>query len=364
MDVDSFESVECTFCLGPLLTEPVGAIRCGHVFHRDCIAKWISSQEGKAKCPQCNKPAKSDHVRTLDFMLTQMPARSPQEIARLEIASQEERERLREELTSEREAAEAAEEEAHAEMKEVQASILSSKRTREYLEQEHRRHEAEANELKVELERTSEGCAELRTSIDVETQKLQRFFPVQKARPDDPDLRDERRRLRMSRPADRARQLHEALLSAISQDGESKELARERAANVEEVESELKQLKRQESMLRRELSDLRDQAEMRSSSSQDSDQHLAERARGSADPPPAEAATRAVARQPERDAAEGRPPKTARHVAVEMSSQLRRHAGKFGSSESALQEDTDMLQIFARRAAAPAKGLLARKRPA
>ena len=40
----------CAICLGPTCNKP---IRCGHVFHPDCIGKW---KQVKTTCPMCRKP--------------------------------------------------------------------------------------------------------------------------------------------------------------------------------------------------------------------------------------------------------------------------------------------------------------------
>ncbi|CAO3614971.1 unnamed protein product [Cunninghamella blakesleeana] len=47
-------SIECSICIDPLQQEPMAALTCGHVFHKDCVTKWFS-QPQQNKCPLCNK---------------------------------------------------------------------------------------------------------------------------------------------------------------------------------------------------------------------------------------------------------------------------------------------------------------------
>lgn len=40
-------------------------LRCGHMFGRSCIERWIKEKGSSAKCPTCNKPAKKVDLRDL-----------------------------------------------------------------------------------------------------------------------------------------------------------------------------------------------------------------------------------------------------------------------------------------------------------
>ena len=46
--------IACPTCLNPF-TSPcdISATKCGHVFHTNCIEKWLKT--GKKTCPQCRK---------------------------------------------------------------------------------------------------------------------------------------------------------------------------------------------------------------------------------------------------------------------------------------------------------------------
>lgn len=40
-------------------------LKCGHLFGRSCIERWIKEKAAQAKCPTCNKPAKKGDIRDL-----------------------------------------------------------------------------------------------------------------------------------------------------------------------------------------------------------------------------------------------------------------------------------------------------------
>lgn len=43
----------------------MASLRCGHLFCRICIDRWLAGGEGCSKCPQCNAPAKRADIRLL-----------------------------------------------------------------------------------------------------------------------------------------------------------------------------------------------------------------------------------------------------------------------------------------------------------
>ena len=45
---------KCSICIDDEDDSELVALECFHIFHRNCIGKWIQSQE-KAKCPMCKK---------------------------------------------------------------------------------------------------------------------------------------------------------------------------------------------------------------------------------------------------------------------------------------------------------------------
>ncbi|XP_016116340.1 E3 ubiquitin-protein ligase RFWD3-like [Sinocyclocheilus grahami] len=60
---DDAEGETCSICFEPWTTagdHRLAALLCGHLFGYVCISRWLTS--GGNKCPQCNKPAKCDHI--------------------------------------------------------------------------------------------------------------------------------------------------------------------------------------------------------------------------------------------------------------------------------------------------------------
>ena len=56
----------CSTCLESFnLRSDVSTTPCGHVFHTDCIEKWL--QSGKNQCPQCRKPCEQNRLIKLYF---------------------------------------------------------------------------------------------------------------------------------------------------------------------------------------------------------------------------------------------------------------------------------------------------------
>lgn len=51
----NFENNECIICLEPMvINDKVRILDCGHMYHYDCINKWIE-KKGKINCPLCSK---------------------------------------------------------------------------------------------------------------------------------------------------------------------------------------------------------------------------------------------------------------------------------------------------------------------
>ena len=50
-----FENNECIICLEPMvMNDKVKILDCGHMYHYDCINKWIE-KKGEINCPLCSK---------------------------------------------------------------------------------------------------------------------------------------------------------------------------------------------------------------------------------------------------------------------------------------------------------------------
>ncbi|XP_031100781.1 E3 ubiquitin-protein ligase RHA2B-like [Ipomoea triloba] len=58
------EAVECAVCLCKIEEgEEVGDLRCNHIFHRDCLDRWLAT--GRNSCPLCRTQVKSAAGRRL-----------------------------------------------------------------------------------------------------------------------------------------------------------------------------------------------------------------------------------------------------------------------------------------------------------
>ena len=50
-----FENNECIICLEPMIiNDKVKILECGHMYHYDCINKWIEKKK-EINCPLCSK---------------------------------------------------------------------------------------------------------------------------------------------------------------------------------------------------------------------------------------------------------------------------------------------------------------------
>nr|VZI01112.1 unnamed protein product [Spirometra erinaceieuropaei] len=62
------ESETCPICLETWTTSGthrICCLRCGHLFGKSCILKWLATQGRVGKCPQCNAEAQSKDIRVL-----------------------------------------------------------------------------------------------------------------------------------------------------------------------------------------------------------------------------------------------------------------------------------------------------------
>ena len=61
----------CSMCLESLKSNcNVSTTQCGHVFHTNCISRWI--ENGKDSCPQCRKPCTKDQLIKTFFNLAEI----------------------------------------------------------------------------------------------------------------------------------------------------------------------------------------------------------------------------------------------------------------------------------------------------
>lgn len=248
----------CLICHESLLGQVPCALRCGHVYHSVCCHQWF--EKGKGECPQCKARSGRDELLLLDFEVAAVRPRSLEEVRKLEAASAEERGQLREELALELEDAEARSGETGTRLDEHREAAQDRKRARRELECRAPEAEAEIKRLKAEREQLTMSNASLSAKVDEQNsrQRQARSRPRGKSQDsiqdEDHDSKEERRKLRVMRPADRARQLHEAVVSAGRQEAEASRANRQREAAFKELEAELSELRKVEVKL---LADLR-----------------------------------------------------------------------------------------------------------
>ena len=59
-------NVTCAICVDFLTpTCDLSSLPCGHVFHSDCVLKWLAT--GKDSCPQCRSNCSSSQLRRIYF---------------------------------------------------------------------------------------------------------------------------------------------------------------------------------------------------------------------------------------------------------------------------------------------------------
>jgi len=250
---------QCLICLEPFFEQNklVGALKCGHVYHRDCVVLWFA--DGKAECPACKRRCRIDDVRTLAFDVKQMPpTHTAEELKALEAATLEERERRRDELCKEKGEVEALSSSIDSDLAALRELAQGYKRKRLDLQQEFEEFKEDYEVCSKEVHEELSACAEIRAGIDAEATRLQRKMPVNQPRDGDQDLHEERRKLRAGlKPSERALQLHDAVVSALQQENEKIRDRNHREAASRKAEAELRDLRQEEVQLRRELEDRR-----------------------------------------------------------------------------------------------------------
>lgn len=241
------------------LAQPICALRCGHVYHNNCFQSWIAQQVSRrckdpGECPVCKKVTLCNQVRILDFEVVRVQCSA---YAELEKVSEEEQAKMLEDLDRERMEAEVQLEEIEHELAGHDKTVKESKRARRETNQRIVAEEAALEKLKAELTQSVVDCATLQSELDCQAQRQFKTLPIPPLREDDPDLREERRKIRVLRPADRARQLHDALVSARDAEALSGGLVRERASAVQAAEADRARLTQEEAQLRRKVAELR-----------------------------------------------------------------------------------------------------------
>eukprot|EP00440_Ansanella_granifera_P025114 gb/GFBE01027283.1/.p1 GENE.gb/GFBE01027283.1/~~gb/GFBE01027283.1/.p1 ORF type:complete len:438 (+),score=103.46 gb/GFBE01027283.1/:1-1314(+) len=258
------EAPVCLICHDSVLSQSASALRCGHVYHSHCISLWLAQS---SSCPQCKKTASASQLRRLDFEVIELLPQSLDEVRRLLAESAAGRSQIVEDLGSERVARQGEIRKLREQLAEAAREAENCKRSRRELQQQGPQREAELAELTIQKDKAMLDCSEMRTHLDHEQQRTYQKLPIKEPKEDDPDCREERRKLRQLRAAERARLLHEALASAYAQEAESRIISQNYKDNADKVEEELRKARQQEHKLRRDLHELREEAAVAAESS-------------------------------------------------------------------------------------------------
>lgn len=58
----------CSICFEPFTSTSehrVVSIKCGHLFGKECIERWLKSKESKRRCPKCNQVSNKNDIRVI-----------------------------------------------------------------------------------------------------------------------------------------------------------------------------------------------------------------------------------------------------------------------------------------------------------
>lgn len=107
-----------------------------------------------------------------------------------------------------------------------------------------------------ELQRTRQKVTDLSEHLRLEELRQFHRLPIQPAQEGDLDLRQELKMLKIERPANRARQLHEAYVAARQDEAEASKVCKQRHAVAQDSELQANALRKQVTQLKEEMQDL------------------------------------------------------------------------------------------------------------
>ena len=64
-EIEYSEQIDCPICMGSMEINEIERLRCGHMFHRECLSAWMNL---KYNCPSCR--SKGCCVRIIDLQIT------------------------------------------------------------------------------------------------------------------------------------------------------------------------------------------------------------------------------------------------------------------------------------------------------
>mmetsp|Transcript_3639 Transcript_3639/g.6489 ORF Transcript_3639/g.6489 Transcript_3639/m.6489 type:complete len:361 (+) Transcript_3639:74-1156(+) len=232
------EEVEsCIICQDAILKHPTAALRCGHVYHRDCIASWlVQCKDSWKPCPQCKKLTTEKQVRQLDYEVVELPPSLEDVLHDLRATRAERRSRkiaLRNEWRAAcRDLRRQAEEARRAN---EEASACKAERLK--IEEATKVAEDTIKELAAVMQEEMRKRQGVTSYLDQQNERQLNQLPIKPVADGDPDVLEERKKLRNG-PAERVRVLHKALLSAMVQEQQALGIAKERKAAAAQAEEE------------------------------------------------------------------------------------------------------------------------------
>lgn len=200
-------------------------------------------------------------MRRLDFEVVQLFPESLEQVRSLVGISSQDRQKLLEELLSELASFESEVQRLKMSCMQLERDAQDSKRLRRAEEKQLPQRQTELSALKQRAAQARLDCAQLQAHLDKEEQRHYRKLPVPTAKDEDPDLREERRKLRSVSTNERARALHEALVSARQQELDALNLAKDAVATADAADIQVRLQRQTERKLRQELSNLREDPE-------------------------------------------------------------------------------------------------------
>lgn len=253
--IDEDSAVQCLICLSALIDRPVCTLRCGHVYHGDCMHDWLTKSKGNGSCPQCKQMSRAAQLRVLDFKTAEVPTQSVEQLYRLESFTASQRDDFVAEMAEGCNLAEKELAETEMLLAEMHDSATDKLQSRRNVRDEIKEGELRILDLREVHEERSTECTQCQSELDAMNMSQQRRLPIQIIKDSDPDLLDMRRVLKSVRPGDRAKQLHQRLVKTRQLADDTRQLVAERKKAVAEAEQELKRQRQKDSKLRRQLSD-------------------------------------------------------------------------------------------------------------
>lgn len=248
------EGANCSICAEELLSAEACALLCGHVYHTACCRKWFQQ---RGNCPQCKQVSRADQLRVLAFEVAHVQRDAVVELAVARSIPAEARARVLDELVAESAELERLSVDVRQSTELNQSRAASSRDARKECDDNAKISKVELEKIVDEVCQLNETCAEVQVNLDFQSSRQARKFPVPRTKPDDADVREEKRKLGKFRLEQRTKQIHDGLVDARRYEAELQSSVREKEAAIREDEAALAKLRQNESRLSRTLRERR-----------------------------------------------------------------------------------------------------------